>query len=237
MSEFNYESIPAGYYDQVFRLERGVQSKWHHLKFKFFTNYIREGDHILDIGCGPGTFLGNLGNNFSRAVGADISQSQIDYANENYQDSKRTFLAFDGNRLPYEDASFNVVTLVEVIEHLAPSTVENLLSEAYRLLKPRGRLYLSTPNYGSLWPLLEKIVNSKAEVTYEEQHINLYKRQRLQSEIVDAGFPKVKVRAYQFAAPFLASASWSLADAFYQIDKGILSSRVGFLLFASATKE
>ena len=30
---FDYDALPAGYYDQVFHRRRGVQSKWHHLKF------------------------------------------------------------------------------------------------------------------------------------------------------------------------------------------------------------
>ena len=42
------------------------------------------------------------------------------------------------------------------------------LKEAHRVLAPGGKILLTTPNYGSLWPLLEKIVNARAEVTYEE---------------------------------------------------------------------
>lgn len=235
MSDFNYESIPAGYYDQVYRRKHGVQSKWHHLKFEFFAQHILKSDRVLDIGCGPGTFLGNL-ISFAKGVGIDISNSQIDYANKHYQSEICSFKSFDGNRCPYDDATFDVVTLVEVIEHLTPETVENLLMEAFRVLKPEGRLFLSTPNYGSLWPLLEKVVNRNAEVTYEEQHINLYKRNRLRQEIIAVGFKQVEVRAYQFLAPFLASLSWSLADQFNIVDRSIFSSRIGFLLFAEATK-
>ena len=235
MSEFNYESIPPGYYDQVYKLESGVQSKWHHLKFRFFSDHIRSTDFILDIGCGPGTFLANL-NNFHRGIGVDISEAQIEYAKTHYQDTKRTFVCFDGDRLPYEDCCFDVVTLVEVIEHLTPETVAKLYSEAFRTLKPDGRLYVSTPNYASLWPLLEKAVNAKADVTYEEQHINLFQRGRLKNEIENCGFTQTKVRAYQFLAPFLAAISWPLSDTIYKMDRGIFSSRIGFLLFAEARK-
>ena len=235
MSDFDYESIPTGYYDHVYKRQHGIQSKWHHLKFDFFAEHIANNDHVLDIGCGPGTLLGNLAS-FAKGVGIDISSSQIDYANKHYQSEKCSFECFDGIRCPYEDGSFDVVTLVEVIEHLRPETVDKLFSEAYRVLKPQGRLYVSTPNYGSLWPLLEKAVNRTSELSYKEQHINRYKRHRLKQEIEDKGFSQTSVRAYQFLAPFLASLNWSVADQFNIIDRSKFSSRVGFLLFAEARK-
>jgi SAM-dependent methyltransferase len=236
MSNFNYESIPAGYYDHVYKLKRGIQSKWHHLKFDFFAQRIKSSDRVLDIGCGPGTFLGNL-ESFTKGCGIDISPSQIDYANEHYGSVNCSFECFDGNHLPYENNSFDVVTLVEVIEHLLPETVETLFSEAYRVLKNNGRLYVSTPNYGSLWPVLETVVNRKSGISYEEQHINFYKRDRLNKEIEATGFKQTNVRAYQFLAPFLAGLSWSLANGFNRIDRTFFSSRIGFLLFAEASKQ
>ena len=32
-SDFDYDTIPVGYYDNVYRRRRGIQSKWHHMKF------------------------------------------------------------------------------------------------------------------------------------------------------------------------------------------------------------
>ena len=141
MADFDYDSIPPGYYDEIYKLGSGIQSKWHHLKFKFFEERIKETDLVLDVGCGPGTFLGNF-QSYRKGTGIDISEPQIDYANTQYATEKRSFHSFDGNVIPHEDASFDVVVLIEVVEHLTVATVQKLLKESLRVLKPNGRIYV-----------------------------------------------------------------------------------------------
>ena len=51
-------SVVDGYYDIVFRKKKGIQSAWHHIKFNYIKNKISKSSFHLDIGCGPGTFLG-----------------------------------------------------------------------------------------------------------------------------------------------------------------------------------
>jgi 2-polyprenyl-3-methyl-5-hydroxy-6-metoxy-1,4-benzoquinol methylase len=54
----NYNKITSGYYDFVFKKKRGIQSAWHHIKFIFVRKKIDQKSKHLDIGCGPGTFIG-----------------------------------------------------------------------------------------------------------------------------------------------------------------------------------
>ncbi|MCW2966786.1 MAG: methyltransferase family protein, partial [Solirubrobacteraceae bacterium] len=68
---FDYEGIPAGYYDRVFRRRRGMQSKWHHLKFRRVARELEGHHRVLDIGCGPGTLAGNFPDH--EWVGTDLS--------------------------------------------------------------------------------------------------------------------------------------------------------------------
>ena len=61
-TEFNYESIPAGYYYDVLEKGNNVQKFWHSQKFQYLINIISaekmpEKPSLVDVGSGPGTFL------------------------------------------------------------------------------------------------------------------------------------------------------------------------------------
>src|SRR3954453_21273992 len=87
---FDYESIPPGYYDRVFKRGRGIQSKWHHLKFERVIGELEGARRVLDVGCGPGTMLGMLGPEYE-TVGIDLSERQIQYARDVYEAPHRSF--------------------------------------------------------------------------------------------------------------------------------------------------
>lgn len=98
-----------------------------------------EGKTLLDVSCKEGDLLRSLqsrgfilrGTNFEPS-GPALNGVPIDYGVDLLK------------RLPYEDASFDVILLVEVIEHLENHRVA--LGELARILKPNGALILTTPN-------------------------------------------------------------------------------------------
>ena len=97
------------------------------------------GKTLLDVSCKEGDVLQSLqshgfilrGTNFESS-GPDLPGIPVDYSVDLL------------TRLPYEDASFDVVLLVEVIEHLENHRVA--LGELARILKPNGVLIMTTPN-------------------------------------------------------------------------------------------
>jgi len=233
-AEYDYDSISTGYYDEVFHRASGSQSKWHHLKFRHVRHAMPEtfAQH-LDIACGAGTFIGTL-NEREKSIGTDIAQAQIDYASQRYQTDSHTFQCVPPGSLPFEDNTFDVVTIIELIEHLEQSVVNDLLAEVSRILVPGGKVVLTTPNYASLWPLLEIAVNRLSELSYADQHINLFKKKKLLRTLTDIGFEKCRVTTFQGLAPFSAAIHWKLADLWQSLENPVLRPAFGFLLLGEA---
>jgi SAM-dependent methyltransferase len=101
------------------------------------------GGKILDAGCGDGRFLEFCAAVApqSQLVGLDISRVRT----KRVTDKGFIALQSDNERLPFTDESFHLVLLIEVIEHVQhPETV---IAEVTRVLRPEGRLILTTPNY------------------------------------------------------------------------------------------
>ena len=88
----------------------------------------------------------------------NISEKQISYANKKYRTDSKKFLQFD-KVIPFEDNSFDSVSMIELIEHLSDDEIANLFQQIYRVLKKGGKIYITTPNYLSLWPILEFFLN------------------------------------------------------------------------------
>jgi 2-polyprenyl-3-methyl-5-hydroxy-6-metoxy-1,4-benzoquinol methylase len=201
---YDYETeIPPGFYDQIHRRKAGVRYCWHDLKFRAVAARLGGAKTLLDVGCGPGTFIGNYVGDID-SLGTDSSAAQIGYATEHYGTGRHRFSTQPLARLVAAGDRFDAVTMIELIEHLAPSDVARLFGQARQLLAPDGVLVVTTPNYGSLWPLIEWGVNRLSSVRYERQHINKYRRARLVSQLAEAGFRRATVGTVVGLAPFAA---------------------------------
>jgi len=106
---------------------------------ELLTDIPTDGKRLLDVSCKEGDVLQVLkprsfvlrGTNFE-PEGPSLDGIPVDYGVDLLR------------RLPYEDASFDIVLLIEVIEHL--ENHRTALSELARILKPGGVLILTTPN-------------------------------------------------------------------------------------------
>jgi ubiquinone/menaquinone biosynthesis C-methylase UbiE len=233
---YSYDSIPVGFYDEVFQRNRGMQSKWHHHKFRRIVQEIGSVAKHLDFGCGPGTLVHLLPSAIS-AVGVDIAAAQISYAEQNYACPEKQFVQIESSELPFGDATFDSISCIEVVEHLELKLTRAILAEFIRILRPGGKLIITTPNYGSLWPLIETAVNRVSDVSYEEQHIVKFRRTNLDALLKEVGFPQVTVGTFMAMSPFLAGINWTLADWAWSPDQVISRTPgIGLLLLGIAKR-
>jgi ubiquinone/menaquinone biosynthesis C-methylase UbiE len=103
---------------------------------------------ILDLGCGPGLLARDLSNLAYEGTGVDAAPGMIEMCRKRYLAEKWAapwnFELADVENLPFTDNSFDVVTAAGVIEYLRDD--EKMLSEAKRVLTPKGILILNVTN-------------------------------------------------------------------------------------------
>ncbi len=113
----------------------------------FALGRIREGEASLDIGCGVGIdtiVAGIMVGPTGRAVGVEMTPEMLVQARENARMMGLENVSFEeasAEDLPFEDGSFDVVISNGVFNLIADKL--EALKEAFRVLKPKGRLMLA----------------------------------------------------------------------------------------------
>lgn len=127
--------------------ESGRRSDGHIFRYQYAAYFIRPGDVVLDIACGLGYGSSVLAkSHYARQViGVDSSKYAIDYARNNFSATSVEFFEGSAEKLDsIASASVDFVVSFETLEHLV--SPEQFLHEAFRVLKPTGRIFISVPN-------------------------------------------------------------------------------------------
>jgi 2-polyprenyl-3-methyl-5-hydroxy-6-metoxy-1,4-benzoquinol methylase len=137
--------------------------------------------------------------------------------------------------LPLPSASFECILLSEVIEHLEAPQVS--IREAARVLRPGGRLLVTTPNYRSFWPVMEWGVDrmNMAPKMAGEQHISKFHPASLRQLLTDCGLKIEYSGTIYTLSPFLSlvSTKWAESELSRELER---RSSLGMILVAVAVK-
>jgi len=98
----------------------------------------KKGQSLLDVGCGTGHFSFWFHDLGFKVVGMDISTEMLKVARSKIKNEKIRFIQAGACHLPFPDNSFDVVTLITVLEFL--SEPQKALCEAFRV--SRGKIFL-----------------------------------------------------------------------------------------------
>lgn len=91
---------------------------------------------LLDVGCGVGKIHAHLAPIFRSVTGTDVSPESLAVARATYPGL--SYVAYDGERLPYDDRSFDLTMAICVFHHVPPAGWQGLADEMLRVLRPGG---------------------------------------------------------------------------------------------------
>src|SRR5436853_1031794 len=117
---------------------------------------------ILDVGCGTGANLQMLAQH-GAAEGVDVSPEALEFCRARELSKVKLGPA---EALPFEDASFDLVTGLDVVEHLDDDVAG--LNEIRRVLRPGGRALLFVPAFMFLWGVQDDISHHRRRYTRAE---------------------------------------------------------------------
>lgn len=172
-------------YDQFRELEN---NHWWFLGRKAIFRHLLPlalgGDHrrageeplILDLGCGVGGMLDELGGS-GRVVGLDSAQEALRICKER---GRHMVIRGEGLAVPLADGSLDLVTLFDTLEHI-PEEMRTL-QEVHRVLRPGGHVFISVPAYQWLYTNQDRLVH----------HQRRYTAGGLKRRLNEAGFVMVR---------------------------------------------
>lgn len=179
---------------------------------------------ILDVGCGSGLLVRYLNQNGFKAIGCDPSKEAVKIAKK--INAKGVIFNTGVSKLPVCDNSIELVTAISVVEHLTNKQMNKFLKECTRVLKPKGLIFIITPNFDS--PL--RLIQGKRWFGYSDPtHINFFTVSELKSLMRKNRFSGFKTF---FNVEMEPSLDWELPPAASRLPSSIKAFLL-WLIFAT----
>ncbi len=179
------------------------------------ANQIKNGERLLDVGCGNGVFYPVLADKSINYVGMDISKKLLALASQKARKiksgSKVKFIKGSITKLPFRNNQFDWVCVFAVLHHI-PSEELRLRSaqEIWRVLKPSGKVIVTVWNMFSNWAEKKFNINEQLKNIHEgfdhgdviipwkgtvgkviQRYMRAFAKNELSKLFKDAGFKKV----------------------------------------------
>jgi 2-polyprenyl-3-methyl-5-hydroxy-6-metoxy-1,4-benzoquinol methylase len=172
-----------------------------------------QGKRAIDLGCGPGYFSCELATRGWETLSVDTDSKNIANAKKYAHDARQ------GDALSVlkelQEDHYDLVLALEIIEHMPKTHGMSLLAAIRRVLKPGGKLILSTPNRyspeglgGYYWG--EKIRGWGKWTAYDPTHIHIYSSSEILGVLGAGGFAVEKITGYFYEGRLPLIGRWKL---------------------------
>lgn len=144
---------------------------------------------LLEIGCAYGFFLDEARRYYDRVAGVDVAAGAVERARARFGVEAHAGSFLD---IPFEDASFDVMCMWDTVEHLPRP--DRFIERAHRLLRPDGRLFLTT---GDISSLNARVRGANWRQIHPPSHVHYFSRQTIATLLERLGF---RVLGFETAA-------------------------------------
>ena len=157
---------------------------------------LKENQRLLDLGCGTGwavCYAASLVNDRGEFYGIDISSKMIAKAKANSSAYKDVhFYQTAADQLPFENDFFDFIICSNSFHHYF--NPDKVLLEVYRVLKPKGRLYIPDVTAdGFIMRMVDKLAKKR-----EQEHVKFYSTQEYRTLFAKAGVDYVASKLVTF---------------------------------------
>lgn len=179
----------------------------------FLENLEMDGKQIIDIGCGNGALVRLLTRNGAQVIGVEFSSEQLEQAHKSPPVSEEQYLSASAEELPLADESADTIIFFNSLHHIPIPLMSDALTEALRVLRPEGVLFVGEPLPDGSHHEFTKQLDDETEVLAAAYQV-----------ISNAGaFGLEQTKEFYYNSPFRYDSFTAFKDDFVRVDPARLA--------------
>lgn len=208
--------IPPDYQYKAIRSKNFLQANWHRNKLfivqKLF--HFHKTDTVLDLGTGSGNFELAIAKNVKKILGIDYNDEALIFLSDQLRkrgirnvilvesDVRDLHATLKGDRFDY-------IVMIDTIEHVEKKDAEVVVAKMKEYLNFKGKILIITPNYNSLWLIMEWLLDKFTIFPKfaNHQHLAKYTKNNLSRLFVKHGYTVHLLSSFNFIS-YLIPNSW-----------------------------